>query len=227
MGPRYLRDGENFDFSPDFGFTESSRGNVNARDHEGMTDDGNGTYVESLDDRALAKEKGMRKGGKVKGYAVGGNIVAPGTPSQAMPQPTGTMPQSPLSNATISMPVGDAARTIAGAAALGRQAGMRQTIGALGSRARAPGVLTANGAAPMAAPAQGAVPAMAKGGHLTTKERHALPAKDFALPGARYPIEDKAHARNALARVAQHGDSHEKAAVRQAVHRKYPAIGKK
>ncbi len=38
---------------------------------------------------------------------------------------------------------------------------------------------------------------------LTTKERNALPAKDFAGPNRTYPVEDKAHARNAKARAAQ------------------------
>ena len=39
---------------------------------------------------------------------------------------------------------------------------------------------------------------------LTTRQRKKLPAKDFALPEKRaYPIEDKAHARNAKARAAQ------------------------
>ena len=62
---------------------------------------------------------------------------------------------------------------------------------------------------------------------LTTKARKALPKSEFALGGGRYPIEDKAHARNALARVAQHGTSAEKAKVRAKVHAKYPDIGKK
>lgn len=63
---------------------------------------------------------------------------------------------------------------------------------------------------------------------LTTKRRNALPKKDFAEPGKRaYPIPDKAHARNALARVAQHGTPAEKAKVRAAVHKKYPDIGAK
>ncbi len=60
---------------------------------------------------------------------------------------------------------------------------------------------------------------------LTAAQRKNIPAKDFALPGGRYPIEDKAHARNALARVAQHGTPAEKAAVKAKVHRKFPAIG--
>ena len=39
---------------------------------------------------------------------------------------------------------------------------------------------------------------------LSTDKRDALPAEDFAEPEQRaYPIEDKAHARNAKARAAQ------------------------
>ena len=60
---------------------------------------------------------------------------------------------------------------------------------------------------------------------LTAKARAALPAKSFALAGGRYPIEDKNHARNALARVAQHGTPAEKATVRAKVHAKFPGIG--
>ncbi len=60
---------------------------------------------------------------------------------------------------------------------------------------------------------------------LTTKTRNAIPTKSFALPGRRYPIEDKSHARNALSRVAQNGTPAEKATVRAKVKRKYPSIG--
>lgn len=60
---------------------------------------------------------------------------------------------------------------------------------------------------------------------LTTKTRNAIPGKEFALPGRRYPIEDKSHARNALSRVSGNGSPAEKAKVRAAVHRKYPDIG--
>jgi hypothetical protein len=61
-----------------------------------------------------------------------------------------------------------------------------------------------------------------------TKERKKLSKKSFALPGKRkYPIPDKAHARNALARVAQHGTPAEKKKVRQAVKKRFPSIGKK
>ena len=63
---------------------------------------------------------------------------------------------------------------------------------------------------------------------LTTKKRNKLPSKSFAEPGKRaYPIFDKAHARNALARVSQFGTEAEKATVRAKVHARYPDIGKK
>jgi hypothetical protein len=71
---------------------------------------------------------------------------------------------------------------------------------------------------------------------LTTKARKNLPSRSFALPGkgegpqgkgaGSYPIHDKAHARNALARVSQHGTPTEKSKVRAAVHRKFPDIGR-
>lgn len=38
---------------------------------------------------------------------------------------------------------------------------------------------------------------------LTTKARKALPKSDFAGPGRSYPVEDKAHARNAKARASE------------------------
>ncbi|MFW9899742.1 MAG: hypothetical protein ACFFDY_00465 [Candidatus Thorarchaeota archaeon] len=70
---------------------------------------------------------------------------------------------------------------------------------------------------------------------LTTKRRKALPKRAFAIieyytvGGKRkwrghYPIYDKAHAVNALARVDQHGSSSEKAKVRAAVKAKYPGL---
>jgi hypothetical protein len=72
---------------------------------------------------------------------------------------------------------------------------------------------------------------------LSAAQRKKLPTKSFAVPakaatpagkaaGGSYPIPDRAHARNALSRVAQHGSSAEKAQVRAAVRRKYPGIGK-
>jgi len=75
------------------------------------------------------------------------------------------------------------------------------------------------------------------GGVLTAAKRQSLPKSSFALPGkgkgpkgagaGSYPIPNPSHARNALARVSQHGTSEEKAKVRAAVHRKYPNIGQK
>jgi len=58
---------------------------------------------------------------------------------------------------------------------------------------------------------------------LTTKARKKLPEKSFALPKKNgYPIHDKSHAQNALARVTQHGSSSEKAKVRKSVCKKHP-----
>jgi hypothetical protein len=48
---------------------------------------------------------------------------------------------------------------------------------------------------------------------LTTKERNALPAKDFAGPDRSYPVNDKAHARNAKARASQNASPALKAKV--------------
>ena len=59
---------------------------------------------------------------------------------------------------------------------------------------------------------------------LTTATRTKIPTSEFALPGRRYPIEDKAHARNALARVSQDGTPGEKATVRRKVHRLFPSL---
>jgi hypothetical protein len=38
---------------------------------------------------------------------------------------------------------------------------------------------------------------------LTTRSRSALPKSAFALPGEKYPVEDKRHAANAKARASQ------------------------
>ena len=59
---------------------------------------------------------------------------------------------------------------------------------------------------------------------LTLVTRKKIPTNKFALPGRRYPIEDEAHARNALARVSQDGTPGEKATVRRKVHQLFPNI---
>lgn len=72
---------------------------------------------------------------------------------------------------------------------------------------------------------------------LKAAQRRRLPSSSFALPGkgegksgkgsGSYPIPDATHARNALARVSQHGTAAEKAQVRAKVKAKFPNIGKK
>jgi len=59
---------------------------------------------------------------------------------------------------------------------------------------------------------------------LTTKKRKAIPKAEFALPGRKYPIHDASHARNALARVVQHGSPSQVNIVRRKVARKFPSI---
>jgi hypothetical protein len=61
---------------------------------------------------------------------------------------------------------------------------------------------------------------------LTNNQRHGLDTSQFALPGRRFPIEDKSHARNALAR-AGNANPAEQATIRRKVHAKYPSIGVK
>lgn len=63
---------------------------------------------------------------------------------------------------------------------------------------------------------------------LTAAQRKALPSSIFAIPGQRaYPIPDKSHAQNALARASQYGTPEVKAAVRKKVAAKYPDMAKK
>ena len=69
---------------------------------------------------------------------------------------------------------------------------------------------------------------------LTTAQRKRLKKSTFAVPSKKtkknpagrggYPIPDKSHARNALARVSQHGTPAEKAAVRDKVEARFPDI---
>ena len=58
---------------------------------------------------------------------------------------------------------------------------------------------------------------------LTTTRRKRLRDTDFAIPSKRkYPIHDREHAANALARVSQVGTRSEQETVRRAVCRRYP-----
>ncbi len=60
---------------------------------------------------------------------------------------------------------------------------------------------------------------------LSYKARKELPDSAFVFPNERkYPIHDIAHARNALARVAQHGTPEEQEKVKAAVYKKYPQL---
>lgn len=59
---------------------------------------------------------------------------------------------------------------------------------------------------------------------LTSSARNKLPASTFAGPDRSYPIEDASHARNALARAAQHASSELQSKIKAKVRRKFPNI---
>lgn len=60
---------------------------------------------------------------------------------------------------------------------------------------------------------------------LSYEERKHLPSSDFADPKNRaYPIMDRAHARNALARVERFGTARQKRLVCSKVRRRFPSI---
>ena len=61
---------------------------------------------------------------------------------------------------------------------------------------------------------------------LSYRARKRLPSSAFALERKRkYPIHDRSHARNALARVSAYGIPYEKKEVRREVCQKYPDMG--
>jgi hypothetical protein len=70
---------------------------------------------------------------------------------------------------------------------------------------------------------------------LKAKNRKKIKKSNFAVPKGKgknkdknsYPIHDKAHAKNALARVSQHGTAEEKKLVRKKVAKKFPSLKKK
>lgn len=64
-----------------------------------------------------------------------------------------------------------------------------------------------------------------RSGPLTYRERMKLPIGEFVFPEKRaYPIPDEDHARNALARVAQHGTPEEQREVCKAVADRFPEV---
>jgi hypothetical protein len=59
---------------------------------------------------------------------------------------------------------------------------------------------------------------------LTSKQRNALPASDFAGPDRSYPVNDMSHARNALARASQNAGPALKSHIKSLVKKKFPQI---
>lgn len=196
-------------------------GRIKRADGGGVDDDG---------------DVGLAKGGRIRrafGGPIPGPAPAPNAASMTARPSAAPMAGNPLSHVQISMPASDLALMAQGAAKMGAGqavSGLAQAARGRGGPqpVRMPGAAAiAPGAAPPP-PAQGMAPVgLKRGGALTAAARKALPTKDFALPGRKYPIENESHGRNALARVAQHGSSSERAEVRSAVQRRFPDIGKK
>jgi hypothetical protein len=61
-------------------------------------------------------------------------------------------------------------------------------------------------------------------GTLDAMHRNALPDADFAGPNRTYPIEDKAHAVDALARASTNAGPELKTRIDNAVYHKYPDL---
>lgn len=107
--------------------------------------------------------------------------------------------------------------------------GAQTAASLLGSTARAPGALGQNQEVKLAQMIKAKGKTKGRGklqeAELDSKARKELKDSDFAIPEKRaYPIHDEAHARNALARVAQHGSPEEKKRVRAAVKRKHKKL---
>lgn len=172
MAPRYMKPGQDFDFGEAFGFTGSRQGRHDSQNHpaDSYDDDyGDGSYVqrkkgggvrrkaqggaaegmdaehEWLDESDQRVREGYAQGGVIPG---GGAATMGAMPSGA-PGGAGMLP-----NATITMPMQDAARVAAHAMQIGHALGQRQ------------GAAPRVGGMPHVAqpPATAAPPAMAKGG---------------------------------------------------------------
>lgn len=63
---------------------------------------------------------------------------------------------------------------------------------------------------------------------LTAASRKKIKTSKFAIPsGRKYPIQDIAHARNAMSRVRQYGTAAERKKVYSAVAKAYPGLAKR
>lgn len=58
---------------------------------------------------------------------------------------------------------------------------------------------------------------------LSSRARRSLPSSTFAMPGRKFPIPDRSHAQNALARASQKGGATKKR-VDAKVAKKFPGL---
>jgi len=62
---------------------------------------------------------------------------------------------------------------------------------------------------------------------LDAATRGALPTKDFALPGRKYPVNDIGHAKAALSRAKQNASPAQQATIKAKVATKFPSMAVK
>lgn len=189
-----------------------------------------GTHVDDGERRGGAIK--MAQGGRAKRYADGGGADAPVYPPEQLPGAPTVKPKAQVVPAQSRESAAYQQGLLHGA----RLGAKMATQHVLGSAAKAqqsrmaPGAPAAPAAPPMAppmpaGPPAGAAPPMARGGHITASQRHALPRGDFALSGERYPIDTPGRARSALSRASANASSAQQKTIKAAVHRKYPKIG--
>lgn len=168
----------------------------------------------------------FRRGGMVKAYAGGGSVEKP--PAKPEVEPLKVDPRGALGSALIRQRPAGTYKGIDWEPPAGRAAGGSVET-KMEKRDELPGEQKNDPFAKQNLKRGGGV--------LSAKQRQSLPKSSFALPGkgegpkgagaGSYPIPDPSHARNALARVSQHGSSAEKAKVRAKVKAKFPGIGQK
>lgn len=175
MAIKHIGHGEDFEFSKDFGFSGSSAGGKEARNHP---DNNEGHMKAKISTEA-------RGSGHPRGYANGGAMM----PQQPMPGRAAAPRHDPV----ITLPASQAAKAAQALVAVGRQQGANSAVsnlasaaharrgnpaaammpaqGALSSAGQAPPV-PMQGRVPMAAPAPGDGMGMAKGGFIAKALKH-------------------------------------------------------
>lgn len=154
MGPRYMKDGEDFSFDKNFGFSGSAEGrhDPKSREHPDDNEYGDGSYL------------GKARGGHVQKHAMGGPQMPPAAGGAPGAEPQMQPGKSAHGQPMIKMTPQAAQNLVKGAGVLGAMALTRMQKA---KQAQAMGGAmppAAAGAAPPAAMAPAAAPALGPGG---------------------------------------------------------------